>query len=744
MIAYIRSSSLLILFLIFVNFGVAANKRKEKFNSDWLFVKDTCDFSKAIPVNLPHDWSIMEKFDSSAESGNDGGYLPTGKGYYKKEFNIASSELNKALRLYFEGVYMNSEVWVNGKLAGGWPYGYTSFWVDLSPYVKEGNNEIIVKVDNSQQKNSRWYSGSGIYRNVWLVTTPKEYIDDWSLEIITEKDGNVSIKADVIKDGEKITEITKNLKIEKPRFWSPEEPNLYTSYIEYGKDTIPVKFGFREIEYSADKGLLLNGQPLKLNGACLHHDNGLLGAAAFDAAEYRKAKLMKEAGFNAVRTSHNPPSETFLDACDELGLLVIDEAFDGWKEGKNPFDYSILIDEWWDKDLEALVKRDMNHPSVFCWSIGNEILERKSPEAVVRANKMSTFIKNLDPQKRPITQALAAWDSDWEIYDPLAAQHDITGYNYMIHKAEEDHQRVPDRIMMQTESYPRDVWVNYERTKNHDYIIGDFVWTGLDYVGESGIGRWYYEGEVPGEHYERPLYPWHAAYCGDVDLTGLRKPVNLYRSMLWNQEDSIYMAVKEPDGYKGIIKETLWGTWPTFQNWNWEGWEGKPIEVEVYSLDSPVSLYLNEELIGQKETKHGKAVFTLPYKAGKLKAINKTHATELKTSGKPKAFKLSCNKNTLKADNEDLAFITIDVVDKDGNLVPNASESFEVKVEGNASLQALGNADIKDEDPYFDNIHSTWNGKALAVIRAGDTPGDFKVKVSSPNLSVSEVTLKIN
>lgn len=717
--------------------------RKEKFNDGWQFVKDTCDFSKAVPVHLPHDWSILENFDSESESGNDGGYLPTGKGYYKKTFKLPSSEADKHRRLYFEGVYMDSEILVNGVSAGGWPYGYTSFWVDLDPFLKEGDNEIVVKVDNSKQKNSRWYSGSGIYRNVWMVTTPEEYIDDWSIEVLPELNGKVTVKADVLKNGKKLRDITKEYNIENPRLWSPEDPYIYTTTIEFGEDTVPVKFGFKEIDYSAGKGLLLNGNVIKLNGACLHHDNGILGAAAFDAAEYRKAQLMKEAGFNAVRTSHNPPSEAFLDACDELGLLVIDEAFDGWKEAKNPYDYSVLIDEWWDKDLAALVKRDRNHPSVFCWSIGNEIIERKSPEAVERAKMMADYIRGLDGQKRPVTSALAAWDPDWEIYDPLAAQHDIVGYNYMMHKAEGDHERVPERVMMQTESYPRDVFENYERTKNHDYIIGDFVWTGLDYIGESGIGRWYYEGDVPSEHYERPLYPWHAAYCGDVDLTELRKPVNLYRSLLWNQEDTVHLAVKEPDGYIGKVKETLWGTWPTFRSWNWEGWEGKPIEVEAYTLSSPVSLYLNGNLIEEKESENGKAVFTLPYQPGVLKAVAGGHSAELKTGGKPFSVRLSSNKGTLMADNEDLAFVVIEILDEEGNLVADSSRPIKVTVEGNAILQALGNADIKDEDPYYDDSHSTWKGRALAVFRSGVKPGTAKVKVSSPELESGEIVLTV-
>lgn len=739
----ITYSIFILTFLFFADFSGYANRIKEKINNDWLFVKDTCDFSKSKQIDLPHDWSILEKFDLNSDSGNDGGYLPTGIGYYKKNLNIDSLMPNRTYRLYFEGVYMNSEIFLNDSLVGGWPYGYTSFWIDISPFLKEGNNEILVKVDNSKQKNSRWYTGSGIYRNVWMVTTPSAYIDDWSIEVNTDNSGNVSIKGEVIQNGETIDEVIKKFKVDNPRLWSPWDPFLYNTTLEYGEDTIPVKYGFREFQFSPEEGFKINGEAVKLNGACLHHDNGILGAAAFDQAEFRKARLMKEAGFNSVRTAHNPPSEAFLNACDELGLLVIDEAFDGWKEGKNIYDYSTLIDEWWDKDLSAMIRRDRNHPSIFCWSIGNEILERKSPEAVERSKRMVEYIKEIDPQKRPVTQALASWDSDWEIYDPLASQHDIAGYNYMMHKAEGDHERVPGRVMMQTESYPRDVWENFDRTMKHEYILGDFVWTGLDYIGESGIGRWYYDGEVPGEHYERSLYPWHGAYCGDIDLTGLRKPVNLYRSMLWNQEDTINIAVKEPDGYKGTVKETLWGTWPTFQSWNWEGWEGNPIEVEIYCLESPVTLYLNEEIVGEKEIENGMTTFKIPYKPGSLKAETKNHSTILKTAGVPHSIALKSDKMTLKGNNEDLAFIIIEILDEEGNIVPHVSIPLKIEVEGDGVLLAFGNADIKDEDPYFDNIHKTWNGRALAVIRSGRKDGNLKVAVSSPNLPKNELVLSI-
>lgn len=351
--------------------------------------------------------------------------------------------------------------------------------------------------------------------------------------------------------------VEQRFQVPEAKAWNPESPNLYTAQVtvaEQGNtlDRADETFGFRTITYSAEKGLLLNGKSILLNGGCLHHDNGILGTAAYDRAEFRKAELMKQAGFNAVRTSHNVPSEAFLHACDQVGLLVIDEAFDGWREAKNTYDYHTLFDEWWERDLKAMILRDRNHPSIFCWSIGNEVIERKKIEIVTTARKLAALCRKLDPT-RPVTSALAAWDSDWEIYDPLAEAHDIVGYNYMIHKAESDHLRAPSRVMVQTESFPNDAWRNFRTVKDHPYVIGDFVWTAMDYIGESGIGRWYYDGDLPGEHYHRPLYPWHASYCGDIDLTGQRKPISHYRSMLWNEngKEHLYIAVKEPDGYKG-------------------------------------------------------------------------------------------------------------------------------------------------------------------------------------------------
>ena len=758
-------------------YASSTTPRKQCFDHDWLFaLNDTLSWQ---PVSLPHDWSILQPFDQKAPAGNDGGYLPTGKGWYKKTFTLTDDSQNKTFRLYFEGVYMNAEVYVNGHHAGGHPYGYSSFFVDITPYTKKGQNKVEVCVDNSKQKNCRWYSGSGIYRHVWLITTETTHLDEWGLYVRSDRDGDkwtITVDAPYTKTDKAAklfhtlydaqgnivatssgNQVTQSMTVSHPMLWTPGTPNLYTlkTQLINGEtviDELTTTTGFRSIEYDSTRGLILNGSPILLNGACLHHDNGILGAAAYDRAEQRKAELMKQAGFNAVRTSHNPPSETFLRACDELGLLVIDEAFDGWRDKKNDFDYATLIDQWWQTDLSSMVLRDRNHPCIFCWSIGNEVIERKKIEVVKTAHDMASLCRKLDEHRRPVTSALCAWDKDWEIYDPLAAEHDIVGYNYMIFKSESDHQRIPSRVMMQTESYPRDAWNNYKKVHNEPYVVGDFVWTGLDYIGESGIGRWYYDGDVPGEHYQRLMYPWHGAYCGDVDLTGHRKPISHYRSMLWNQDgEHLYMAVREPDDYAGKVRETQWSTWPTFESWNWPGHEGKPIEVEVYSHYPIVKLYMNDQLIGEQSCSKDngmKVMFTLPYQPGTLRAEGLTPESEkpvgqvsLTTALDATTISLKADRSTLKADGEDLSFVTIELLDKQGRLNPIAKHQLTASVKGAATLVAFGNADIKDEDPYFDNTHHTWKGRALLVVKSTRKAGSAIVTLSGKGLKSATLRL---
>lgn len=754
-----RGFTLLGIMLLFAIQATASSKKL--FNNDWRFflgddttaVATTFDDSQWRNITLPHDWSVEGGFSKDNPSGDDGGYVPCGIGWYRKTFELPATAQGKQLLLYFEGVYMNSSVYVNGKKAGGHPYGYSSFYVDISNYVSLGEkNVVVVRVDNSKQKNCRWYTGSGIYRHVWLEErTPGAINDPWKLFLRTEK--LYGISPDGTKADSAVLRISYEGRPDELRtyrqvnLWTPETPALYD--VKVGE--LSVEFGFRTIEYSADKGFLLNGNPVLINGGCVHHDNGVIGAAAFDKAEWRKAKLMKQAGFNAVRTAHNAAAPEFLRACDHLGLMVIDEPFDGWRDKKTAYDYHLLIDKWWKKDIEALVLRDRNHPSIICWSSGNEVMERKKKEVISTSQKMTKYMRQLDPS-RPVTHALCSWDKDWEIYDPLAATLDIAGYNYMIHKSESDHERVPSRIMWQTESYPRDAFSNWARVNDYPYIIGDFVWTGIDYLGESSIGTWHYEGENRGEHHKGDHFPYHGAYCGDIDLTGWRKPISHYRDMLWNGH-GLFLAVKEPQDYYGHISETKWSVWPTWESWNWSGHEGKTIDVEIYSRYPKVRLYLNEKLVGEKATTRAeefKAVISIAYTSGTLRAVGvSTDGTEdksservLRTSGKPARLKLTPTQTTMTADGQDITWVVVEVVDKNDVLVADASNRLRFTVNGQAKLIATGSANLKDTVSYVSPDRNAWKGRSIAVLRSGNKSGKAVLSVSSEGLPTAKLVIK--
>ncbi len=713
------------------------------FDDGWQFTRE----GKTVTVNLPHDWDIYEAPNpATGATGTGGGWYPGGKGEYRKTFKTPDADV---VKLYFEGVYQKAEVFVNGQKAGQHAYGYTPFTVDITPYLNKASNlnEVVVNVNNSEQPNCRWYSGSGIYRHVWLQTKRKQYIDEWSVSVATPDIHTVNIKAEVVMADGSRKPIEKTLHVEQPHLWSPGDPYLYTTTIEAEGDVLPVTYGIRTIEYSAEKGFVLNGKPILINGACVHHDDGVLGAMAFDAAEIRKVKLMKEAGFNLIRTSHNPTTRAFLDACDSIGMLVIDEAFDGWRTQKTTYDYSTLIDSCYREDIQTMVKRDRNHPGVICWSIGNEVIERKDIRVITTARQLKQAILEED-QTRPVTEALCSWDSDWEIYDPHAEVLDVVGYNYMIHKHATDHQRDPRRVMWQTESFPRDAFKNWALTHDHPYIVGDIVWTGLDYLGESGIGRYYYEGERPGEHYVDGGQPdWHGAYCGDVDITGWRKPISHYRETLWKESQDLYMAVREPDDYQGKIKETAWSVWPTWESWNWIGWEGKPVEVEVYTKAPEVKLYLNDKLVDRKTVNREtafKAVFQVPYEAGTLRAEAGGKSVTLTTAGAPARLRLTPDRRVITADGQDLAYVTIEVVDSKGNVCPDAAIPCEAIVKGQGSILAFASADLKDREAYTSPKVTTWKGRALLVVRSTQKIGRAQVSIKSslPTASLTIQTTK--
>ena len=773
---------------------------KTLFDSSWQFTRE----GKTVKVDLPHDWDIYEAPNpATGATGTGGGWYPGGKGEYRKTFKTPDAEV---VKLHFEGVYQKAEVFINSQRAGQHAYGYTPFTVDITPYLYKDkrDNEVVVRVNNSEQPNCRWYSGSGIYRHVWLETMPALHIVENGVVIwtpdVSDKQATVNLNVFVCNEGQDNREIddleitfkggtftltsqSENMKriwkekytmmkhkgtslcglrytIDQPHLWSPGDPYLYEATVklkEQGKiiDEKTVKFGIRSVSFSADKGFLLNGKPMLINGACVHHDDGVLGAMAFDAAEIRKVRQMKEAGFNLIRTSHNPTTRAFLDACDSIGMLVIGEAFDGWRTAKTPYDYSTLIDSCYREDIHAMVLRDRNHPSIISWSIGNEVMERKDIRVITTARKLKQAIHEMD-NTRPVTEALCSWDSDWEIYDPHAEVLDVAGYNYMIHKHKEDHARDPKRIIWQTESYPRDAFKNWALVQDYPYIIGDIVWTGLDYLGESGIGRYYYKGERPGEHYVEGGQPdWHGAYCGDVDITGWRKPISHYREILWKDPKDLYIAVKEPDGYHGKIHQTAWSVWPTWESWNWEGnrdpkgaivpsWEGKPIEVEVYTKAPEVKLFLNDKLIDTKvvgrDTEY-KATFTLPYEPGTIRAEAGGKSVALSTAGKPARLRLTPDRRVITADGQDLAFITIEVVDSKGNVCPDAAISCEAIVKGQGQLLAFASADLKDREPYTSPRVTTWKGRALLVVRSCLKKGRAQVSIKS-SLPTTSLTIQ--
>ena len=780
-------------------------------------------------VDLPHDWSIEGTPEEKNPSGSGGGYFPTGVGWYRKTFTAPPKWKGKRVSVEFEGVAANATVYLNGKKLGIHPYAYTSFRFDLTPDLEfSGPNVLAVRVDTSEQPSSRWYCGSGIYRHVRIVVTGPLHISPWGVFVSTPEasgeSAKVVVRIRVQNDSAQAAEVsvrttllsadgkpaakgqselrveagadqesTQEIALARPRLWSPESPSLYhavTEVVQAGKvvDEVETTFGVRTLSWSVEKGLVLNGQSIKLMGGSVHHDNGPLGAAAFDRAEERRVELLKAAGFNAVRTAHNPPSPAFLDACDRLGLLVLDEPFDVWTIPKVKYDYAHLFKEWWQRDLDSMVLRDRNHPSVIIWGIGNEIPEAWTKEGAPIAKRLADRVRSLD-NTRPVTEAFpgATYTPNT---DAVMAQLDITGYNYNLAQNQaKDHERVPGRIMMTTESLPAAAFENWKVIHEHPYTVGEFVWTAMDYLGESGIGSWSYRtpeeaaqaeqviammrnamanmganGENPFEAMAKqdkskpnpmmslmfPGYPWHAADSGDLDLTGYRKPQSYYREILWKGGDRIYATVRlpEPEGKK--IVAVGWSVFPTLPSWTWPGHEGKDMQAEVYSGTEKVRLYLNGNPVGEMPTtaeQQRKAVFTVPYAPGTLKAVgidgDREVATSLlETTGDPAKLRLSADRTVLQADGEDLSFVTVEALDAQGRLQLNAANEVHFTISGPGTIMAVGNGDGTSKEPYQGDHRSLFNGHALVVVRTSRTPGTIRLEADAPGLAADSITIR--
>ena len=493
-------------------------------------------------------------------------------------------------------------------------------------------------------------------------------------------------------------------------------------------------------------------------GGCFHHDNGALGGAAFDRAEERKVEILKAAGFNAVRTSHNMPPAAFLEACDRLGVMVVEEGFDCWEMGKNGEDYHTYFAEDWKGDVDAMVMRDRNHPSVVMWSVGNEIPDFGSAQGLSDGSKLIGRVKALDGT-RPVTAAVNCWpgiggkehDWKWEDADGLMGQLDVVGYNYQIWRYGKDHERVPGRVMASTESYPRDMFACWAACEEKPYVVGDFVWTAMDYLGESGLGRVYAAGEKEIFQGRDEQFPVHGANCGDIDVTGWRKPVSHARNITWGRGERLYTSVVEPrlDG-KGW-KASDWGTVPSWESWTWPGMEGKTMTVAVYSRCERVQLLLNEKLVGEKRTGVGEqfhATFEVPYEAGSLRTVGIVdgHAVasgELKTVGAVAGIRLTADREVIAADGEDLSFVTVESVDADGNSQPNGDAEVTFCAEGAGRIVGVASGDLSGTEGYVGDRRKLFHGRAQVIVRGGHAAGRIEVRARAEGLSEGRVVLQV-
>ncbi|GAB3255471.1 glycoside hydrolase family 2 TIM barrel-domain containing protein [Larkinella harenae] len=783
------------------------------FNADWRFLKDSTvsaegrDFNDANwrQIDLPHDWSIEDlpgqtpnqvvgPFSRASVGATSTGYTVGGTGWYRKTFKINPAEKGKNVSIYFDGVYMETDVWINGQHLGYHPYGYTPFQYDLTQYLLPPGQEnvLAVRVKNIGQ-NTRWYTGSGIYRHVWLTVADPVHLAPFGVSIttptVTAKSAQVQVATTVKNAAGKsmpvIVQVTltnakgkvvgrkqqtltvpvsgqvasqQTITVASPQRWSPETPHLYQAQVVVlsGRkklDALTTPFGIRTIAFSAQDGFMLNGTRYLMKGGCVHHDNGPLGAVAIDRAEERKVELLKRNGFNAVRASHNPPSTTFLNACDRLGLLVIDEAFDMWQRPKKPQDYHRFFDEWWQRNLEAMIRRDRNHPSVVIWSIGNEINERAEPAGLAMTKKLADETRRLDPT-RPVTEALCVfWEHPgkvWTDADPAFALLDVGGYNYEWKQYESDHQRHPDRVMLGTETFAKEAFQNWQMVEKHPYVIGDFVWTAMDYMGETAIGHSLLQPNNAKDSTIAVLpWPWFNAYCGDLDLIGFKKPQSYYRDVVWRNRP-IELAVHSPipDGMKETV--TNWG-WPNEQqSWTWPGAEGKPLQVRVFSRGPLVRLELNGNLIGEQQIPDTSitATFTVPYQTGTLKAtaIDKGESVgvvELTTVGKPHHLQLTADRAVIRADRNDLSYIAVEVVDENGKVIPNAAVPVVFQLTGVGELAGVGNANPTDLSSFQKPAKTTFRGRCLAILRPKSQAGTMMLKATAPGLASGEITITV-
>jgi beta-galactosidase len=753
-----------------------ASMKKINFDLDWQF---SLGNSLKKKVNLPHDFSVELPRKADSLMAAHGGYFRGGDCEYKK---MLPSGLEGRVVLEVEGAYMNAEVFVNENLVAKHPYGYTSFHVELTDWLKkDSENELKILIRNNALPNSRWYTGSGLYRHVWLLTANGPHIAPWGVYVTTPaavaKQAVVKVETEVVGDGllcHKLQDaqgrvvasaeshvtsgkVVQELTVNAACLWQPDAPYLYTliSSVSSGgtvTDEVKTTVGIRSIALDPERGFLLNGVPIKLKGGCVHHDNGILGAASWDAAEERKAASHKAAGFNAIRCAHNPPSPAFLDACDRLGLIVMDEAFDCWRVGKVPYDYHLYFEDWWLRDIDSMVRRDRNHPCIVFWSTGNEVPERFGKSGGNELSlKLASAIRSLD-NTRFISNALTfAYDQEIEDFakdsEKFAEPLDVVGYNYLWERYEEDLSAFPNRFIYGTETYPAQAFENWNIALKNPRVLGDCVWTSMDYIGEAGIGKSILPGESPA--YQSAEYPWLLSNCGDLDIMGRPKPQSIYRQILWGSITKPWIAVHRPNE-KGLKTEGSYWGWPdVHHSWSWPGAEGSIIYIDIYCNADEVELFVNDRSLGKKTA--GKSVrniasFETVYEPGCIRAVSYVDGKAVEedsicTCGEPYAIRLETDKSEISHQWGGLAFVTAAVVDKQGNTVPWANNELFFAVHGAGALQAAGTRDPKPEEPFTGNRHSAYEGSVVAAVRSSGEPGEITLTVSAEGLKPASISI---
>lgn len=807
--------------------------QKRLFDSGWEYNDKGSTFLNPLaqwqPVTLPHDAAIGRPRSRENPTRPSGGYAWSGVITYRKKFTFPYPWRGQSVQLEFEGVYMNAVVMVNGSVAAFHPYGYTSFLVDITPYLVFGaENVLTVEANNSAQPNSRWYSGTGIYRHVWLrLSSSGVYLKPWSVSVTTPHidpaAATLSVSAEIANTGSETMDATlrskvmdrsgnliaqgtvplhlaaravtpagHTLTVAVPHLWSLEDPHLYNLGCEVlvgGEvvDADATPFGIRSIAVDAQHGFRLNGAPLKLKGGCIHHDHGLLGSASYDRAEERKVELMKSAGYNAIRSAHNPPAPALLDACDRLGMLVIDETFDCWRMGKNPDDYHLYFEDWWQRDTAAMVLRDRNHPSIVMWSIGNEVGERTGDsDGYAWCRKQADYVRSLD-NTRFITSAVPALFEELtsapptnpeDIFEllnfrPADPQHDrwgtvtrpffnpldVGGYNYLYKRYEFDRTNFPGRVICGTETFPHQAYATWDATLRLPNVIGDFVWTAIDYLGESGIGMVSIDDPTP--FFAKDPWPFHVASCGDIDICGFKRPQSFYRDILWGVRPAPYLAVLPPELVGRKLSFNPWGWEPVSERWEFPGWEGKPTRVDVYSASDEVELLVNGISAGRRPSgaaSQNKASFEVTYAPGKIEAVAYTGGQEtgrfaLATPGAPAGIRLTPDRPAIHAAPEDpagmgeyyapadLAYVTVEIVDQAGTVVQSASPEVSFEIHGPGELIALGSADPLSEELYVDARRKAFAGRLMAVVCSRGAAGAIRLAASAAGLSPAETVI---